>query len=347
MQITDNVFVVTGGGNGIGREVALALLARGGRVAAVDLSREGLDETAELATTASTDRLSTHVVDITDRAAVEALPDAVREAHGRIDGLVNVAGIIQPFVKFADLDYPQMEKVLAVNLWGVIHTCKAFLPHLVLRREACIVNVSSMGALAPVPGQTMYGASKAAVKLFTEGLYAELRDDHRRRHRGLPRRGRHRHRPALRGRDPRHGRRTRRPGASMTSAPEAARQIVQGIEKGSYRVVHRQGRPRARPALPVLAPARHRPDREEDGLAARAVTRAHWAGMATPYTVTRTTTIEAPAERVHALVNDFHEWPKWSPWEDLDPQLRRTYSGPDAGVGATYAWEGNKKAGQG
>ena len=69
-----------------------------------------------------------------------------------------------------------MEKVLAVNLWGVIHTCKTFLPHLVARREACIVNVSSMGALAPVPGQTMYGASKAAVKLFTEGLYSELRD---------------------------------------------------------------------------------------------------------------------------------------------------------------------------
>ena len=106
MQITDKVFVVTGGGNGIGREVVLALLARGGRVAAVDLSRDGLDETAELATTASTDRLSTHVVDLTDRAAVEALPDAVREAHGRIDGLVNVAGIIQPFVKFADLEYP-------------------------------------------------------------------------------------------------------------------------------------------------------------------------------------------------------------------------------------------------
>jgi len=69
--------------------------------------------------------------------------------------------------------------------------------------------------------------------------------------------------------------------------------------------------------------------------------------MATPYTVTRTTTIEAPAARVHALVNDFHEWPKWSPWEDLDPDLRRTYSGPDAGAGAAYAWEGNTKAGKG
>jgi ribosome-associated toxin RatA of RatAB toxin-antitoxin module len=69
--------------------------------------------------------------------------------------------------------------------------------------------------------------------------------------------------------------------------------------------------------------------------------------MSKPYTVTRTTTINAPAQRVHALVNDIHEWPQWSPWEGLDPQMRRTYSGPDAGVGAAYAWEGNRKAGKG
>ncbi len=69
--------------------------------------------------------------------------------------------------------------------------------------------------------------------------------------------------------------------------------------------------------------------------------------MAKPYTVTRTTTINAPVQRVHALVDDFHEWQQWSPWEGLDPQMRRTYSGPDAGVGAAYAWEGNRKAGKG
>jgi short-subunit dehydrogenase len=237
VQISDNVFVVTGGGSGIGREVALALLARGGHVAAVDLSREGLDETTELATTASTDRLSTHLVDITDQAAVEALPDAVRKAHGRIDGLVNVAGIMQPFVRFADLEYPQMETVLAVNLWGVVHTCKAFLPHLVLRRDACIVNVSSMSALAPVPGQTMYGASKAAVKLFTEGLYAELRDTTVAVTvvfpGGVDTGVAELSGVAVPGTDtaPTHL------AAGPTSAPEAARQIVEGIEKASYRVV--------------------------------------------------------------------------------------------------------------
>ena len=69
--------------------------------------------------------------------------------------------------------------------------------------------------------------------------------------------------------------------------------------------------------------------------------------MAKPYTVIRTTTVHAPAERVHELVRDFHAWTRWSPWEDVDPNLRRSYSGPDAGVGAHYAWEGNRRAGRG
>lgn len=65
------------------------------------------------------------------------------------------------------------------------------------------------------------------------------------------------------------------------------------------------------------------------------------------YEVVRSTTIDADPARVHALVIDFHEWRAWSPWEDLDPDLQRTYSGPDSGVGAHYAWSGNRKAGEG
>ena len=65
------------------------------------------------------------------------------------------------------------------------------------------------------------------------------------------------------------------------------------------------------------------------------------------YSVERSITVKAPAPRVHGLVDDFHHWTTWSPWEDLDPALARTYSGPDEGVGAHYAWSGNKKAGQG
>ena len=96
--------------------------------------------------------------------------------HGAVDGLINNAGIIQPFVTIEDLDYATIERVLDVNLMGTIHMVKAFLPHLMARPEAHIANVSSMGGFLPVPGQVMYGASKAAVKLLTEGLYAELLD---------------------------------------------------------------------------------------------------------------------------------------------------------------------------
>lgn len=173
MEIRDHVVVVTGGGNGIGREVVLALLRDGARVAAVDLRADSLAETSRLADAG--DRLTAHAVDVTDRAAVLTLVDEVVAAHGRVDGLVNVAGIIQRFVKVVDLPYAEIQRVMAVNFWGVVNTCTAFLPHLVARPAAALVNVSSMGALAPVPGQSAYGASKAAVKLFTEGLYAELR----------------------------------------------------------------------------------------------------------------------------------------------------------------------------
>jgi short-subunit dehydrogenase len=113
-------------------------------------------------------------VDVTDRSAVEELRTAVLAAHGAVDGLVNVAGIIHRFARVHELEYAEIEKVMAVNFWGVVHTSKTFLPDLLDRPTASLVNVASMGALAPVPGQSAYGASKAAVKLFTEGLYAEL-----------------------------------------------------------------------------------------------------------------------------------------------------------------------------
>jgi short-subunit dehydrogenase len=165
---------VTGGGAGMGRELVRQLLSRGARVAAVDLRAEGLQETAALVDAGA--RLSSHVVDITDREAVEALVAEVEQAHGAVDGLLNNAGIIQPFVPINDLDYATIHRVLDVNLMGTIHMVKAFLPGLLERPEAHVANVSSMGGFFPFPGQSMYGASKAGVKLLTEGLYAELLD---------------------------------------------------------------------------------------------------------------------------------------------------------------------------
>lgn len=174
MDVKDKVFVVTGGGNGMGREVVLGLLERGARVAAVDLREDALAGTVQLAA-AGQGRLTTHALDVTDRTAVLALPDAVVAAHGQVDGLLNVAGIIQKFVKIQELGFEDIERVMNVNFWGVVNTTKAFLPHLMERPASAVLNVSSMGGFLPVPGQAAYGASKAAVKLFTEALYAETR----------------------------------------------------------------------------------------------------------------------------------------------------------------------------
>lgn len=166
MKLNDKVVLVTGAGSGMGRELTLELVRRGSKVIAVDMHQAAVEETATLAGSGVT----ALTLDVTDRAAVAALPEKV----GAIDCLINNAGIIQPFVPVKDLTMEQAEKVMNVNFYGPFALIKAFLPTLLARPEAHILNVSSMGAYAPVPGQSVYGASKAAVKLLTEGLRSEL-----------------------------------------------------------------------------------------------------------------------------------------------------------------------------
>jgi NAD(P)-dependent dehydrogenase (short-subunit alcohol dehydrogenase family) len=237
MQVKDKVFVVTGGGNGMGREVVLGLLARGARVAAVDLNEAGLAETVTLAQ-APEGRLTTHTLSVADRKAVDTLPAAVIKAHGQVDGLLNVAGIIQPFVKIKDLDIEIIEKVMNVNFWGVVNTTKAFLPHLLERSESSLLNVSSMGGFLPVPGQAAYGASKAAVKLFTEAIFAESQGTglavtivfpggvgtNITKNSGVDT---SKLEAATAGSKPR----------KTVSPADAGRQIIEGVEKGSFRVL--------------------------------------------------------------------------------------------------------------
>ncbi len=172
MRAAGKVIVVTGAGSGMGRELVLELVRRGAKVAGVDINEATLAETVTLAGSGA-DRVATFALSVTDKAAVEALPAAVEERFGAVDGIINCAGIIQPFVRLKDLDYAAIDRVLGVNWFGTLYMTKAFLPVLLKRPEAHIVNVSSMGGFLPVPGQTIYGASKAAVKLLTEGLHGE------------------------------------------------------------------------------------------------------------------------------------------------------------------------------
>lgn len=178
MQVNGNVFVVTGAGNGIGRRVALQLLARGGIVVAADRSIDGLAETARLAqglTTASA-ALSTHVLDVSDHDAVSAFPDTVITEHGRVDGLFNIAGIPQEFETVGGVEDARIETLMQVNFYGTVWLTRAFLPYLEQRpKGGVIMNTSSLSALVPVPGAAVYGASKAAVALFTYGLSQDLR----------------------------------------------------------------------------------------------------------------------------------------------------------------------------
>ncbi|MEY4553774.1 MAG: hypothetical protein RL197_201 [Actinomycetota bacterium] len=173
VKVQGKVIVVTGAGNGMGRDVTLQLLKGGASVAAVDLNPEMLAETAKLAGGKSKN-LSLHVVDVSDLTQVAKVPAAVIKAHGHVDGLINVAGIIHKFRRVEELTYDEIHKIFNVNFFGALHMVKEFLPLLKKRPEAQILNVSSMGSYVPVPGQTIYGASKAALKLFTEGLRMEL-----------------------------------------------------------------------------------------------------------------------------------------------------------------------------
>lgn len=173
MEVKDKVFVITGGGNGIGRELVLNLLSRDARIAMVDKNEGFFEETKKLSGE-KRDKLTVHRIDISDKEAVETLPDQIISEHGTVDSIINDAGVIQPFVKVCDLDYEAIQHVMDVNFYGTLYITKVFLPHLLTRPEAYIVNISSMGGFLPVPGQTIYGASKAAVKLFSEGLASEL-----------------------------------------------------------------------------------------------------------------------------------------------------------------------------
>lgn len=173
MNLTRKTFVVTGAGNGLGRELVLQLLQKGAHVAAVDIREDALASTAQLAGT-DAENLSIHVADVSNKETVYKLADEVNVHHGSIDAIINNAGIIQPFIGIEKLNFDTIERVMNVNFYGTLYMTKAFLPYLLIRSEAYIVNISSMGGFMPFPGQSIYGASKAAVKLLSEGLYSEL-----------------------------------------------------------------------------------------------------------------------------------------------------------------------------
>jgi short-subunit dehydrogenase len=164
--------VVTGAGSGIGRATAVALAQRGCRLALVDINDESLAGTAELVARAGR-AASTHIADVTDPDRMVALATDVVDLYGGCNILVNNAGVTSAGA-FEDESLEDLHWLVDINMWGVVHGCRAFLPALRQADEGHIVNLSSMVGLLGLPHNVSYSLSKGAVRAFSEALRSEL-----------------------------------------------------------------------------------------------------------------------------------------------------------------------------
>ena len=171
MQINKKNIIITGAASGLGKELTRQMLKKGAHVAALDINEENLEN---LKQELNSKRLRTYKVDMGSPESIKAFTEEYRKEFD-VDIIINNAGIIQPFVKVESLEDSTIDKVMNVNFFGPVNLIRYLMKDLTKdRKKQYIVNISSMGGFFPFPGQTIYGASKAALKIFTEGLYAEL-----------------------------------------------------------------------------------------------------------------------------------------------------------------------------
>ncbi len=164
---------ITGAAGGIGRALALEMVSRGAAgLALADRDEGGLKAVA--AEIGSKAKVTTHKVDVGEPEQIRAFAQAAISAHPSLNILVNNAGVAL-LGQFTEIDQAQMEWLININFWGVVHSTRAFLPHLSQLREAHIVNLSSIFGIIAPPGQTAYCAAKFAVRGFSESLRHELK----------------------------------------------------------------------------------------------------------------------------------------------------------------------------
>ncbi|SFO72242.1 Short-chain dehydrogenase [Geodermatophilus dictyosporus] len=172
-SVHGKVAVVTGAGSGIGRALAFELTRRGARLALSDVDELGLAETADRAKALGA-QVHTARVDVGDRAAVLAYAEAVAGHFGVVHQVYNNAGIAGGGRTVLESEWEVYDRVLRVNLFGVLHGSKAFLPHLVASGDGHVVNVSSLNGYMAQPSLSAYCTSKFGVRGFTETLRAEM-----------------------------------------------------------------------------------------------------------------------------------------------------------------------------
>jgi len=172
-RVHGKVAVVTGGGSGIGRATCEALAAGGATVAVSDVRPEAAAETVEKIV-AGGGRATAHAVDVSSEEQMRGFVAEVLDQHHVVDIVVNNAGISPASVPTVETDLSVFHKVLDINLWGVIHGSRLFLPHLLERQEANLVNVCSFAGLIGMIGFSPYNISKFGVRGLTESLQIEL-----------------------------------------------------------------------------------------------------------------------------------------------------------------------------
>ena len=170
----EKVAVITGAGSGMGRYLAVLLAKDGADVVLCDVNETTLNETKEMLRKYNVS-VSSHLLDVSDKDAIEALPEKVIEQHGKVDLVFNNAGVTTGS-HFKDMDEDNWDWVMGINFDGVINSTRAFIPHMIDRPEAAIVNTSSIFGMVAVPGQTVYHATKFAVRGFAESLAMEMAD---------------------------------------------------------------------------------------------------------------------------------------------------------------------------
>lgn len=171
--LDDKVAVITGAGSGIGRALALNLAKRGALLALSDIDDVGLAETIDLVKAAGAREVRSDRLDVADRGAFTAYAAAVAEQFGRVNVIINNAGVALAG-DLTDLTYEDMDWIVGINFWGVVHGTKEFLPHLIASGDGHVVNVSSLFGLISMPGQSIYNATKYAVRGMTEALREEM-----------------------------------------------------------------------------------------------------------------------------------------------------------------------------
>jgi NAD(P)-dependent dehydrogenase (short-subunit alcohol dehydrogenase family) len=171
-RFADKVAVITGAGSGIGRALALDLAGRGARLAVSDIDQGRIDETVALCAQRGAQAIG-YRLDVSDRAAVLAHAEQVVDEFGTANLVINNAGVALA-APILDMSWDDLEWVMNIDFWGVVHGTKAFLPHLIASGDGHVVNVSSVFGLVGVPTQSAYNAAKFAVRGFTEALRQEM-----------------------------------------------------------------------------------------------------------------------------------------------------------------------------